>query len=164
MLPLPATLLSPGAVCNRKAVPPSRPGLMMVARPGALPCSLNPQSVGEFGDMQWNCTATTPPASGDFASGMRSAVDVRLQAATTRKPIARIALLRRPPGRSPDSDNDKAGCPLEEPQHGFAPVDRLPDPVVANGMKHHQSMDEASSIRKSILEGFRSNREVKLFQ
>src|SRR5262249_6479543 len=61
--PLPATLLSPGSVCRRTAFDPSRPRaaptlvspatlrtsapLTTLARPGALACSLNPQSEGE---------------------------------------------------------------------------------------------------------------------
>src|SRR5262249_61016192 len=61
--PLPATLLSPGSVCRRTAFDPSRPRaaptlaspatlrtcapLTTLARPGALACSLNPQSERE---------------------------------------------------------------------------------------------------------------------
>ena len=52
MVPLLATLLSPGSVWSRNADPPSRPKLTMLARPATFDCSWNPQSAGEFGKVQ----------------------------------------------------------------------------------------------------------------
>src|SRR5262245_14543789 len=52
MLPLPATLLSPGSVCSRSAVPPSRPKPTIEARPATFCCTVKPQLVGAVAKVQ----------------------------------------------------------------------------------------------------------------
>src|SRR6266568_6815437 len=57
LLPLPATLVSPGSVCKRTLVFPSRATVLtIVARGSAYDCSKKPQSVGELAKAQENET------------------------------------------------------------------------------------------------------------
>lgn len=49
-------------------------------------------------------------------------------------------------------------------QHGSGLANPPADPIIVGGTKYHQSIVETNSIRKSILERFRSYREVKLIQ
>src|SRR5712691_13566255 len=99
LLPLPVTLVSPGSVCKRTLVFPSRATVLtIVARGSAYDCSKKPQSVGELAKAQENETveeAVWAPA-GKAAPRRSAKAAARIATAARLQPtmIGEVANLR----------------------------------------------------------------------